>query len=161
MRPVRDERLATRVAAAVPQGRPGLRRSRPRCDRPGHRACAHIRDPRARVDPAGGLWPEGRSQRLAAGGGEGRSRRVSLDAGAGARDEPYAVGAPDPAAAAGPGVADLENYVGVREPLCVIGHQGALSRDAHLCLLAERYGVALTTMQEAAQELAHSADTEI
>jgi DNA primase len=53
---------------------------------------------------------------------------------------------------------DLEDHAGVRHLLCEIGHQGAISRDAHLRLLAERYGVALTTLQEAAQELAQSAD---
>jgi len=41
-----------------------------------------------------------------------------------------------------------------------LGHQGALSRDAHLRLLAERYGVALATLQEAARELAQNAETE-
>ena len=35
-----------------------------------------------------------------------------------------------------------------------------LNRDAHLLLLAERCDVSLTTLQEAAQELAHSADAE-
>jgi hypothetical protein len=49
---------------------------------------------------------------------------------------------------------DLEDHPGVRDLLCELGHQGVLSRDAHLRLLAERYGVALTTLQEAAQELA-------
>ena len=44
---------------------------------------------------------------------------------------------------------------------CVrIGHQGPLSRDAHLRLLVERYGVGLATLQEAARELAQSAETE-
>jgi hypothetical protein len=56
---------------------------------------------------------------------------------------------------------DLENYAGVRELLCELGHQGSLSRDAHLRLLAERYGVALATLQEAARELAQSAETEL
>ena len=41
-----------------------------------------------------------------------------------------------------------------------LGHQGALSRDAHLRLLAERYGVALATLQEAARDLAQNAETE-
>jgi hypothetical protein len=41
-----------------------------------------------------------------------------------------------------------------------LGHQGAMSRDAHLRLLAERYGVLLTTLQEAAHELAQGADTD-
>ena len=44
--------------------------------------------------------------------------------------------------------------------LCEIGRQGPLSRDAHLRLLAERCGVALATLQEAARELAESADAE-
>jgi hypothetical protein len=55
---------------------------------------------------------------------------------------------------------DLEDHSGVRDLLCEIGHQGPLSRDAHLRLLAKRYGVALTTLQEAARELAQSADAE-
>jgi hypothetical protein len=42
---------------------------------------------------------KGRSQRLAAGGREGGSCRVSVAAGAGTRDEPDALGAPDPAVA--------------------------------------------------------------
>jgi len=55
---------------------------------------------------------------------------------------------------------DLEDHAGVRDLLCEIGHQGPLSRDAHLRLLAERYGVALASLQEAARELAQSAETE-
>jgi hypothetical protein len=55
---------------------------------------------------------------------------------------------------------DLEDHPGVRDLLCEIGHLGPLSRDAHLRLLAERCGVALATLQEAARELAYSAETE-
>jgi hypothetical protein len=55
---------------------------------------------------------------------------------------------------------DLDDHAGVRDLLCELGHQGALSRDAHLRLLAERCGVALATLQEAAGELAQSADAE-
>jgi hypothetical protein len=55
---------------------------------------------------------------------------------------------------------DLEDHTGLRDLLCELGHQGPLSRDVHLRLLAERYGVALTTLQEAARELAQSADTD-
>jgi hypothetical protein len=55
---------------------------------------------------------------------------------------------------------DLENYAGVRELLCELGHQGPLSRDAHLRLLAERCGVALATLQEAAREHAQSANAD-
>jgi DNA primase len=55
---------------------------------------------------------------------------------------------------------DLEDHPGVRDLLCEIGHQGPLSRDAHLRLLSERSGVALVTLQEAARELAQSADAE-
>jgi hypothetical protein len=55
---------------------------------------------------------------------------------------------------------DLEDHAGVRDLLCELDHQGLLSRGAHLRLLAKRYGVALTTMQEAARELAQSAETE-
>ena len=45
---------------------------------------------------------------------------------------------------------DLEDHAGVRDLLCEISHQGLISRDAHLRLLAERCGVALATLQEAA-----------
>jgi len=55
---------------------------------------------------------------------------------------------------------DLEDYPGVRDLLGELGHQGALSRDAHLRLLAERYGVTLATLQEAAREFAQSGETE-
>jgi hypothetical protein len=55
---------------------------------------------------------------------------------------------------------DLENYAGVRELLCELGHQGPLSRDAHLRLLAERCGAALSTLQDAARELAQGAATD-
>ena len=55
---------------------------------------------------------------------------------------------------------DLEDHPGVRDLLCEFGHQGPLSRDAHLRLLAERCGVMLATLQEAAQELAQRAETE-
>jgi hypothetical protein len=55
---------------------------------------------------------------------------------------------------------DLEDHDGVRDLLCEIGHLGPLSRDAHLRLLAERCGVRLATLQEAAGELAHSTDGE-
>jgi hypothetical protein len=56
---------------------------------------------------------------------------------------------------------DLEDHPGMRELLCELGHQGPLSRDAHLRLLAERCGVELATLQEAARELAQSAETEL
>ena len=56
---------------------------------------------------------------------------------------------------------DLEDHPGVRDLLCELGHQGPLSRDAHLHLLAERCGVALTTLQEAARELAQSGDADL
>jgi hypothetical protein len=55
---------------------------------------------------------------------------------------------------------DLEDHPGMRDLLCELGHQGALSRDAHLRLLAERCGIALATLQEAARELAQGADTD-
>ena len=42
---------------------------------------------------------------------------------------------------------DLEDHAGVRDLLCELGHQGPLSRDAHLRLLAEGCGVALTPLQ--------------
>ena len=55
---------------------------------------------------------------------------------------------------------DLQDHAGVRDLLCEIGHQGSISRDAHLRLLAERYGVALATLQEAARDFAQSVDAE-
>ena len=55
---------------------------------------------------------------------------------------------------------DLEDHPGMRDLLCEIGHQGPLSRDVHLRLLAERCRVALATLQAAARELAQDADTE-
>ena len=48
----------------------------------------------------------------------------------------------------------------MRDLLCELDHQGPLSRDAHLRLLAERKGVALATLQEAAREFAQTAETE-
>ena len=54
----------------------------------------------------------------------------------------------------------LEQHPGVRGLLCEIAHQGPLSRDAHLRLLAEWHGVKLATLQEAARELVQSAETE-
>jgi DNA primase len=55
---------------------------------------------------------------------------------------------------------DLEDHAGLRDLLCELGHHGPLSRDAHLRPLAERCGVELATLQEAARELAQSADAE-
>jgi hypothetical protein len=54
----------------------------------------------------------------------------------------------------------LEDDAGVCDLLCELGHHGPFFRDAHLRLLAERYGVALAALQEAARELAQSAETE-
>ena len=51
---------------------------------------------------------------------------------------------------------DLEDHDGVRDLLCELGHQGPLSRDAHLRLLAERCGVTLATLQEATREIAQA-----
>ena len=42
---------------------------------------------------------------------------------------------------------DLEDLPGARDLLCELGHQGPLSRDVHLRLLAERCGVALATFR--------------
>jgi hypothetical protein len=56
---------------------------------------------------------------------------------------------------------DLEDHAGLRDLLCELGHQGPLSRDAHLGLLAERYGVALAALQEAARELSQDTDAEL
>jgi DNA primase len=55
---------------------------------------------------------------------------------------------------------DLEDHAGMRDLLCEVGHLGPLGRDAHLGVMAERYRVALGTLQEAARELAQSADAE-
>jgi hypothetical protein len=46
---------------------------------------------------------------------------------------------------------DLEDHPGVRDLLCELGHQGPVSRDVHLRLLAKRCGVGLVTLQEAAR----------
>jgi hypothetical protein len=56
---------------------------------------------------------------------------------------------------------DLEDHSVVRDLLCELGHQGALSHDAHLRLLAERCRVALATLREAAREWGQSADGEL
>jgi hypothetical protein len=56
---------------------------------------------------------------------------------------------------------DLEDHSGVRDLPCELGHQGPQSRDAHLRLLAELCGVALTTLQEAARELSQGAGAEL
>jgi hypothetical protein len=56
---------------------------------------------------------------------------------------------------------DLEDYSGVRDLLRELGHQGPLSRDAHLRLLAERCGVTLAALQEAARELSQGTDAEL
>jgi hypothetical protein len=56
---------------------------------------------------------------------------------------------------------DLDEHIGVRELLCELGHQVPLSRDAHLHLFAERYGVGLATLQEAARELSQGTDAEL
>ena len=55
---------------------------------------------------------------------------------------------------------DLEDYPGVRDLLCAIGHQGPLSRDAHLRLVAERCGWRSSHFKKAVRELAQSADAE-
>jgi hypothetical protein len=55
---------------------------------------------------------------------------------------------------------DLEDHSVVRDLLCELGHQSPLSRDVHLRLLTERYGVQLATLQEAARELTQSRDAE-
>jgi hypothetical protein len=55
---------------------------------------------------------------------------------------------------------DLDAHPDVRDLLCELGHQGPLLRDAHLRLLAERCGVALATLQEAAREHAQSANAD-
>jgi hypothetical protein len=56
---------------------------------------------------------------------------------------------------------DLEDHLGVRELLCELGHLRPLSRDGHLRLLAERCGIALATLQEAARELLQGTDAEL
>jgi hypothetical protein len=68
-------------------------------------------------------------------------------------DEPHALGPPDSGLPSDLAPWDLEDYAGVRELLSELAHQGALSSDVHLRLLAERYGVALATLQEAARDL--------
>jgi hypothetical protein len=109
---------------------------------------------------AGGPRAEGRPQRPAAGRAKGdpAAFRSILERALATSPTPWALLIQRlPADLA---TWDLEDYPGVRDLLCEIGHQGSLSRDAHLRLLAERYGVALATLQEAARELAQSADAE-
>ena len=111
--------------------------------------------------PRGGTWAQGRSQRLAAGEGEGQSRafRSELDRALATSPTLWALQIQRLRSDLVPW--DLEDHAGVRDLLCEIGHLGPISRDVHLRLLAERCGVALTTLQEAARELAQSADAEM
>ena len=48
----------------------------------------------------------------------------------------------------------------MRDLLCEIGHQGPLSRDAHLRLVAERCGWRSSHFKKAVRELAQSTDAE-
>ena len=160
VRALRHRRLAAGVAADVPPGQPSIRRARPRRDRSGHCARAHVRGPRTRPCPAGGPGPKGDLNdwlRVGARGDPAAFRSV-LERALAASPIPWALqiqGLPSDLAPW-----DLEDHAGVRDLLCEIGHQGPLSRDAHLRLLAERCGVALATLQEAAREVAQSAETE-
>jgi hypothetical protein len=153
-----DGRLAVGLAAAVSPDRPRIRCPRPRRDRPSHCARTDVWDSWARPHLAGGPRAEGRSQRELRVGAKGdpAAFRSILEQGLATSATPWALqirGLP-------PDLApwDLEDYPGVRDLLCEIGHQGPLSRDAHLRLLAKRYGVVLATLQEAARELAQSGD---
>ena len=136
-------RLAAGVAAAVPPSESCVRPAGSRRDRPGHRACAHLRDSRARAHRAGGARAEGRSQRPATDGCGGRSRRVPISAGGGACGEPDPLVLQIQQLPSDLAPWDLEDHAGVRDLLCELGHHGPLSCDAHLRLLAERCGVAL------------------
>ena len=158
---LRDRGLAAGVAAAVPSSRPGLRRARPRRDRPRHLDCADVR---ACHYPAGGpRRTSGRRATSTTGCGWGQrgdpaAFRSILERALAASPTPWALQIQRLPSDLAPW--DLEDHAGVRDLLCEISHQGALSRDAHLHLLAERYGVALATLQEAARDLAQNAETE-
>jgi hypothetical protein len=131
-----------------------------RRDRPGHCPRAHLRDPRARPHSAGGSRAKGDLNDWPCVGAKGdpTAFRSLLERALVTSPTPWALQIqrlpPDLAPW------DLEDHPGVRDLLCEIGHQGAISRDAHLRLLAERCGVAVTTLQEAARELAQNADPE-
>ena len=90
--------------------------------------------------PRGGTWAQGRSQRLAAGEGEGQSRafRSVLDRALATSPTLWALQIQRLRSDLVPW--DLEDHAGVRELLCEIGHLGPISRDVHLRLLAERCG---------------------
>ena len=147
-------------AAAVSPGRPRVRGPRSRRDRPGHRAGADVRDSRARPHSPGGPGPKGDLNDWLRMGAKGdpAAFRLLLEQAVAVSPTPWALQIQRLPSDLAPW--DLEDHAGVRELLCEIGHQGPLSHDAHLRLLAERYGVALTTLQEAARELAQSADAE-
>jgi hypothetical protein len=49
---------------------------------------------------------------------------------------------------------DLDDNTGVRDLPCELGHQGLLSRDAHLRLVAERCGWRSSHFKKAVRELA-------
>ena len=160
MWPVWDGRLAAHVVTVVPPGKQGVRRARPRCDRPGHRPRAHLGTRGRVLIPPEGLGPKGDLNdwlRVGAKGDLAEFRSI-LERALATSPTPWALQIerlpPDLASW------DLEDYPGVRDLICELGHPGPLSRDAHLRLLAKRYGVALTTIQEAARELAQSAETE-
>ena len=160
VRALRHRRLAAGLAAVVPASGPGLRRARPRCDRPGDRARAHVRDSRARPSPSGDLGPKGDLNdwlRLGPKGDAAVFQSV-LEQALAASPTPWALLIQRLPSDLAPW--DLDDYPGVRDLLCELGHQGPLSRDAHLRLLAERCGVMLAALQEAARELAQSVETE-
>ena len=133
---------------------------RPRRDRPGYRPRGTFGTRGRVLTPPEDLGPKGDLNDWLPMGAKGdpAAFRSMLEQALAASPTPWAS---DPAVAAGSGARDLEDHAGARELLCEISHQGPLSRDAHLLLLAERYGVALATLQEAARELAQNEDTEM
>ena len=160
MRSIWDGRLAAGMVTAVPASGPGVRRPGSRRDRPGYRARADVRDPRAVLIPPEDLGPKGDLNdwlRLGAKGDFAAFRSI-LERALAASLTPWALQIQRLPQDLAPW--DLEDHDGVRDLLCELGHQGTLSRDVHLHLLAERFGVPLATLQEAACEHAQSADAE-
>jgi hypothetical protein len=150
------------VAAGVSPSGSSVRRARPRRDRPGYRDCAYVRKPRgASLIPPEDLGPKGDLNDWLRVGAKGDAAvfRSALERALVASPTPWALQIQRLPSDLAPW--DFEDHAGVRDLLCELGHQGPLSRDTHLRLLAEPCGVALATLQEAARELAQSADTEM
>jgi hypothetical protein len=114
-----------------------------------HRARADVRDPRRVVIPPEELGPKGDLNDWlgAVVKGDPTAFRSLLERALATSPTPWALQIKRLPCDLAPW--DLEDHIGVRDLLCEFGHQGPLSRDAHLRILAERCGVALATLQEA------------